>query len=205
VGASEHIGHVVVTAESAKRSDKETPKPENVKEKIQLPPNKRIETLSRSELLAISEQIAVEGSTLRNVYETHLIGEQALRRLVAEYMHDGDVNKALQREIVEHEIDFERDPALRDLAVPAESDDNDNESKQVAAPGKEALSQLLRKAAAGIDAGSDEDFIYDKTEPKNKTKRPEPKPRNRKPVDTVMGAIIIMLIFLVGVLYLWHH
>jgi hypothetical protein len=170
-----------------------------------LPPNKRIETLSRPELLAISEQIAVEGSTLRSVYETHLIGEQALRRLVAEYMHEGDISKALQREIVEHEIDFERDPALRDLAMPGESDDDSREAKKVTAPGREALNQLLQKAEAGIDAGSDEDFVYDKTESKAKDKRPGPKTQGRKPADTVMGAIIIMLIFLVAVLYLWHH
>lgn len=204
LSAHEHIGHVLMNAESAKR-DSQAPKAERAKEKIHLPPNKRIETLSRPELLAMSEQIAVEGSTLRNVYETHLIGEQALRRLVAEYMHDGDVAKALQREIVEHEIDFERDPALRDLATPGESDDDARESKKVTAPGKEALNQLLQKAEAGIDAGSDEDFIYDKTEPKSTIKRPEPKSPGRKPADTVMGAIIIMLIFLVAVLYLWHR
>ena len=206
--AHEHIGHVLMSGESAKRGkEAEDPKTGQIKEKLQLPPNKRIETLSRPELLAMSELIAVEGSTLRNVYETHLIGEQALRRLVAEYMHDGDVNKALQREIVEHEIDFERDPALRDLPMPGESDDDDNnnEAKKVAAPGKEALNQLLIKAEAGIDAGGDEDFIYDKTEAKSKMKRPEPKSWGRKPADTVMGAIIIMLIFLIAVLYLWHR
>jgi hypothetical protein len=208
--AHEHIGHVLMSGESAKRSKEAlgVPKAAQAKEKLQLPLGKRVETLSRPELLAISEQIAVEGSTLRNVYETHLIGEHALRRLVAEYMHDGDVSKALQREIVEHEIDFERDPALRDIAMPAESDDDDDkakEAKKVAAPGKEALSQLLRKAEAGIDAGSDEDFVYDKAEPKDKTKRPEPKPQGRKRADTVMGAIIIMLIFLIAVLYLWNR
>ena len=80
-----------------------------------------METLSRAELLSISEHIGVETSSLRNVYETHLIGEHALRRLVAEYLQGGDVQMALRREIVEHEIDHERDPALRDAVVPTGS------------------------------------------------------------------------------------
>ena len=60
----------------------------------------------------------------------HLIGEKGLRRVVAEYLRGGDFMKALKRELLEKEKDFERDPKLRDqastLPVAAQSTQLDN-------------------------------------------------------------------------------
>jgi hypothetical protein len=193
--ARERIGHVLIAAEATHEA-KQAP------ERLQLPPDKRVETLPRAELLSFSAQITVEGSTLRDVYETHLIGEQALRRLVAEYLHGGDLQKALLREIVEHEIDFERDPALRDMAVPTDADTND--TQKLAAPGKETLNELLQKAGAVI-GGSDEDETVSYGKPKTTASPAEqPYPR-QQPVDVIMGVIIVVLIILVVSLYFWHH
>ncbi len=36
-----------------------------------------------------------------------------------EYENGGDMREALKREMLEHQIDFERDPAMRDLASPS--------------------------------------------------------------------------------------
>jgi hypothetical protein len=193
----EHIGHVLVTAEATKHSGEI-----HREGKLQLPPNTRIETLSRAELLILSEQIAVETSSLRNIYETHLIGEQALRRLVAEYLHGGDIHKALQREIVEHEIDFERDPALRNL--PTLTDFDHSDAAQAPAPNNEALNQLLQKAIVGI-GGSDSD---EPTYGKPGTSYAEEHgghSHQRRPVDVIMSVTIVLLVILVIALYFWHH
>lgn len=109
----ERIGKVVVAAEAAR------PQPTETATKMPETTNNRnterqVENLSRNELLTLSEKVIVEGSTLRQVYETHLISERGLRRLVSEYLRGGDVVRAFRRELIEREIDFERDPKLRD-------------------------------------------------------------------------------------------
>jgi hypothetical protein len=200
------IGHMLIAAEADRRR-KEDSRAGSAPEKIELPSDKRIETLSRSELLSLSQQIIVESASLRDVYETHLIGEQALRRLIAEYLHGGDIQKALQREILEHEIDFERDPALRDMAVPADEDNDD--SRKVAAPAKETLNQLLQKAGAGI-FGSDEELTYHHNhdhmgtdhKPQQSTQRYQ---RQRQSIDIIMWGTIVVLVILVIALFFWHH
>ena len=105
----ERIGRVLMTAEANK--SKAIPKTETATLR---PIDRSIETISRADLLELSGQATVDGSTLRQAYETNLISEKALRRLVAEHLSGGDVRRALRRELVEHEKDFERDPQLRD-------------------------------------------------------------------------------------------
>ncbi len=199
----EHIGRMLITAE-AHNGSREVPRAPFIAERLKLRPGLRIETLSRAELLSFSEQIAVETTSLRNVYETHLIGEHALRRLIAEYLQGGDIHKALQQEILEHEIDFERDPALRDSAIVA--DEQYRASTQVVAPGKEALNQLLQKAQAVIGVADDDEVLsYDRA---HKTP-PPPTPHNttsvRRPVDLIMAVTIVLLVILVLVLLFGHH
>jgi hypothetical protein len=71
-------------------------------------------TMKKSELLEFAAKIEVEGTTLRRMYEGNVIGEKALRRVVAEFLRGGNFKRKLRREIVEKEKDFERDPRLRD-------------------------------------------------------------------------------------------
>jgi hypothetical protein len=73
-------------------------------------------TMSHGEVLKVAGGIKVEGNSLRQIYESHLVGEKGLRRVVAEYLRGGNFRKALKRELVEREKDFERDPKLRDQA-----------------------------------------------------------------------------------------
>lgn len=115
---AERIGHVLVAAERPTVAAPAKPeraikvaKPEQLTT-IQ----ERVQALNREELLATSQKIMVEGTSLRQVYETSLISEKALRRLVVEHLKGGDVARLLRMEIVEREIDFERDPRLRDKA-----------------------------------------------------------------------------------------
>jgi hypothetical protein len=198
----EHIGHMLLTAE-ADHSTREGLRPSYGPERIQLRPGMHIETLSRAELLELSRQIAVETTSLRDVYETHLIGEQALRRIIAEYLQGGDIHHILQREILEHEIDFERDPALRDASAVTNYDHHEN--SQVIAPGKDALNQLLQKAQAVIGmSDDDENLSYDRAHRSGEQHTASPPRLKRGPVDYVMAIIIVMLIILVLVLLFGH-
>lgn len=111
VGAAEAINKSPVAAEKMEKAEKQSaPK---------LTVEKNIDTLNRAELMRISEKIIIDGSSLRQIYESRLVGEKGLRRLVKEHLKGGDIKKALRREIVEREIDFERDPGLRDHAPQA--------------------------------------------------------------------------------------
>jgi hypothetical protein len=96
----ERIGQVLVAADMNK---------DGPKKKL----SGNIATMNRSELLGLSEEIAVDNTTLRHIYDTHLIGENGLRRLVYEHMRGDNLQEALRHEILEHETDFERDPRLR--------------------------------------------------------------------------------------------
>ncbi len=95
----ESIGQVLVAADiDAERPDKRS---------------KNAATMSRSELLDLSEEINIDNTTLRHIYDTHLIGENGLRRLIHEHARGGNLRETLRHEILEHETDFERDPQLR--------------------------------------------------------------------------------------------
>ncbi|MEO7363912.1 MAG: hypothetical protein ABIV43_00180 [Candidatus Saccharimonadales bacterium] len=116
----ERIGRVLVAAEAARasaRSRERAPVDATIAQaerQVSTQAERQVETLSRNELLTLSEKVIVEGSTLRQVYETNLISERGLRRLITEYLRGGDVVRAFKRELVERQIDFERDPQLRD-------------------------------------------------------------------------------------------
>lgn len=104
----EQIGHMLMAAEARPKDQPQKSGERDAAIK------KSIETMSRAEVFSLSEQVVVDGATLRQAYESHLIGERGLRRLVGEHLRGGDVKLALRQEMTEHEIDFERDPVLRD-------------------------------------------------------------------------------------------
>lgn len=197
VHAPEHIGHVLVTANEQARPRAEKHNKATQTSGPEVVSAKRIQTMSRAELLALSEKIMVDGTSLRQVYETHLVGERGLRRLIAEYYQGGDLNEALRRELLEREIDFERDPAVRDM--------NPQLSQKTNAPtGKAALEQMLKVAAEVINDDSEELAFY-KANAAQKEHRREKQQRNRRLFDLSLGGVIALLIVLVIVLWLTRH
>jgi hypothetical protein len=191
----EHLGQVVVSAESRPAR----PPEKAVETKSEKPlTDKRIETLNRAELLALSEKIVVEGSTLRNIYETHLIGERGLRRLVAEHLRGGDLAKALKVEITEREIDFERDPVLRDMAPTIGGGGG------TAVAGKAALDQMLEKASQNIAASSEEAAFY-KARAAFETQQFRQQQKQRRAVDAALVTTIVVLLSVVVYLAIIHH
>jgi hypothetical protein len=161
---------------------------------------RNIETLNRNDLLSLSEKIVLDGSSLRQIYETHLIGERGLRRLVAEYLHGGDVKKILRKEIVDHEIDFERDPAVRDITVPTSTAPA---PASVVVDSKIALDKLVEKASVSFGDSNAEAYykaraVYeaeDNRQQKNKSQL----------VGVGMAATITVLLAIVIVLYFTRH
>jgi hypothetical protein len=205
-GAGEHIGQVIVHAEQSTRERQIAEA--KIKDAVKLPENKRVEQLSRQELIEVSGDIEVEGTTLRKIYETHLIGEKALRRLVAEHMNGGNVGRALQREIVEHEIDFERDPAMRDMDMTDSEGEEGEAAKTDTAPGRESLNQLLEKASAHITEADDPLSHYSQKHVEQEKELPavtQTTQKKRKKADVIMGSTILALIVAIIIMYLWRN
>ena len=129
----EHIGKVVMTGEQNKEKISKTGagvKPEQV------------QTLRREDLLDLAEKIKVEGASLKSMFDSNLFGERALRRLVTHYLRGENIAAELRREIIERQIDYERDPQLRDLPH-EDSDSLSFEAKPVS-----SLERLLETAGA---------------------------------------------------------
>jgi hypothetical protein len=101
--------------EVEKQSTTKAPRtPEVSRESLTKSKNTVLDTMSREELLEASEKIVVGATTLRQVFETHLISERGLKQAVNEYRHGGDVRRVLAEELLIKELGYELDPQLRD-------------------------------------------------------------------------------------------
>ena len=161
---------------------------------------RRIETLNREELMQIARSIDIEGNNLFQIFETHLIGERGLRRLLIEYQKGNNLSEALKREVLEHELDFERDPAMRNPAPPSVTSQDSPASKE-GFDSNPTLEKLLKKADVGVDDNSKTVFEkghkrYEAVE-SGKHKR-----RYRALADAVFFIIIGILALLVVIIYL---
>jgi hypothetical protein len=172
----ERIGKVIIEGGSARAEAVRRVSP------VEGLTEKDIVTLNRVELLAVSEKIIVEGTSLRHIYETHLVGEKGLRRLVAEFLRGGNLNKALKRELVEKEIDFERDPILRDKN---RSDSNDGGGKHL---------EALLKKVDNLPGGDTGEMAVLKARAAHEAIVQNRKQQRRKLADLSLAAIIAILI-----------
>lgn len=78
---------------------------------------KSAESMPRKELLEKAADISVGATNLRRVYETNLVSEQGLRRLMVAHERGEDVQRMLRQELVEKESSFERDPRMRNRSA----------------------------------------------------------------------------------------
>ncbi len=195
--SAEHIGHTLLSVESKRdhlskigldRLLKETDK--SAKE-TRFNTAKNPMTMSRAELMKLSQTIQIDGTSLRQIYETHLIGERGLRNIVAEAMRGGDLRKALKAEVVEREMDFERDPALRTV-LPAQIEGNAS---------SEQLEDLLNKAAKSVDQSSEEAAFF-RAQAKYAATEQAKSTKQRRRLDIAIGSVIALLILLILVLFL---
>jgi hypothetical protein len=147
-------------------------------------------TMSRAELLAATAKIIIEGSSLRHIYETNLVTEKGVRRLLVEYLRGGNVQKALRRELVEREIDFERDPILRDKG-----------SQTITGGGADQLVELLQKAGVQIEDDAQQTATV-KAQLAKKKAQQEKKQQNRRMADVALATTIAVLIGVIATLLL---
>jgi hypothetical protein len=190
--ASGHVGAAALLAEAKPGNASETSRESKAETKAV-----NVETMSRAELLSLSEKAMIDGSSLRQIYETHLIGEHGLRRLVAEYLRDGDLKKALRREIIERQIDFERDPAIRDIAVYP----NPLSTSTTTDNGRAALDKLLKRTDLSADTRSEEAAFFKARALYEANELLQHKQR-RRVADISVAAVITILLALLLVLYM---
>lgn len=88
------IGKAAIKAENTDHSD-------NHKQKKNKSPNINAYKINRDELMELAVKIEINGSNLRNIYDTRLINEQGLRRLVNMSLNGLDIGSALREEIIE--------------------------------------------------------------------------------------------------------
>jgi hypothetical protein len=197
----ERIGQVLIAAESAapivaRRPEAAQPYKEELRRTVETTrpiTDRRAETLNRAELLQLSERIMVDGTSLRQIYESKLIGERGLRRLLAEHLRGGDVKKVLRQEIIEREIDFERDPILRDQPAHGGAAGGGTDGSK-ANPAQ--LKQLLAKAGASLPDSSEETAFYKARTAYEMSER-EQQQKHKQMMDTAFVGIIIILLGLV--------
>jgi hypothetical protein len=142
-------------------------------------------TLSRTELLEISAGVEVNGTTLKHIYETNLIGEQGLRRIVAEHLAGRDMRRVLQEELTQNRQTYEMDPVMR-------TDLDSGGLTGGGATSPELQAMLERAGAAAVPEGALH-YTPEKV-PLATDKKVETKPaESRRTLDIVMATIILFL------------
>lgn len=69
---------------------------------------------NHQQLIEKSAKIKIGETNLRRVWESRLVDEKGLKRLIAEHEAGRDIRRALASEFLAKELRFERDPYLRD-------------------------------------------------------------------------------------------
>ncbi len=152
-----------------------------------------VDSMSNQELLKASEDIIIDGTSLRQIYETQLVGEKGLRRLVNEYVRGGDLKKALKNEVLERQIDFERDPAMRDTASPT--------SSASAVTDQQSLEAMIKRAEAAL-SNSQEEVAYLKARVAHDDKQYS---QHARSINAIFLAIISFLIAVIILISFLKH
>lgn len=116
--AAEQISRLVVEAPAVVLGAAASLRPERKKEEPHaiIDFNKKVEAYTTTELKQASEKIRVDGITLKELWDTNRLDEKALRRVVTEFVEGGSVRAALNKELLEKELRYERDPRMRQLS-----------------------------------------------------------------------------------------
>lgn len=187
---AERLAKIAVAAEAPRIIEKKTI--ETRQGKIVSQPE-QVRTMHRAELMDVAQKIMVEGASLKQIYETRLIGEHQLRFLVSEFLQGKDIRNDLRKEMIEHEIDFERDPIMRDRV----------RSMVQSSGAGSGLSQLLASAGALPAEAAPKEERYDpwKT-PHPQDAQDEKDRRDDKAANMALGIAIGVLLIVIGWLLL---
>lgn len=144
------------------------------------------------DLLFRSAGIEVRGTTLQKLFESHRISQQALARLVTAYERGADIAPLVDKELLEHEKDHERDPMLRG---------------QGATGNEEPAAVLRRILNQSGSPNADNQSPVKRLEPvSGAAQRPTVRPRLPRPApaysrsEVALGAVILVLLVIALVL-----
>lgn len=162
---AERLGQVSIAAQQ--KPIEKMMRPNSIKEYFR---PEHVRTMRRQDLLDVSEKILVEGASLKHMYDNNLFSERALRRLVSEYLAGKDIMPHLREEILEKQIDYERDPLLRDRKPP-EKKTAKNVFDYMLAGTRSVQSQDSQQASGeDLRQKTDKNKKIDKAKPLNTTK-----------------------------------
>lgn len=181
--APERIGKVLISAE---HPSSELAKKAEAKKQA----GRHSETMSRRELMEISDKIAVNNTNLRRIYETHLVGEQGLRRLVEAHLRGGDISRVLQQEMLEHQIDFERDPVMRDHRPEQDVATRNSGS---------ALDKLLSQSGLA-DRGQHEEQAVMQARAAHQATEEQKSQQRQRAVDVALVGTVLVLVAVIALL-----
>ena len=102
---------------------------------------------------------------------------------------------------MQKEIDFERDPSMRDQDVQGAER---NESKGEGDRESKGLEDLIQKASAGVSFGSGSTLSFDK-KPVIKTSEIKVVHKKVKPLDVLLSSVIAILAATIVLLLLRNH
>ena len=191
---AERLGHIVVAVEAPRKT---VERPQLTSEKTDSIRSsfrpEQVPDMSRNELLELSEKIIIEGASLRHIYESRLIGERQLRHLVSEYLQGKDIRKALRHEMIEREIDFERDPILRDRVRNHMAESKGNSG---------GLGEMLAKA--GITTNETDPSFEHRLQKEAERREAQERKAHRQRVvaDTALATAVVVLAVIVAILAL---
>jgi hypothetical protein len=165
----------------------ETPKTAAVEALQRSTPPEAVRNMQQPELLALAEKIDVDGTSLRTIFEARQITEPGLRRIAGEYMRGGDVKKAVQQERMVKEMQFERDPQMRDrlAASYAEVDAAQPQSAQ------QGLASLL---GSPVQAAQATQASLEPTAPSDK---PDKKSGQQVLISAWVAFVVVLVIIIV--------
>ena len=166
-------------------------KTEDLKESRSI--EKPVALLSKNELVKVAENIKIDGTTLKKIFESHLISENGLRRVISTFLRGGNIKRALNREILQRQIDFEKDPVLRDSFGEPE-----DEKQEVIV--KESVNSLLEKK--GINFSNQPSFYQHNAIPEKNNIDYSKKIKKTKPADIILVLVILSLFTLMLVVLL---
>jgi hypothetical protein len=101
-------------------------------------------SIGRTELLALAEQIRVDGISVAEMFRAGRLDESGLRRVMTEYLRGRNVEKVLTSELLRNAMKFERDPKLRTAQVQR---NGSGSAKRVATIAKNRAKQALNPHA----------------------------------------------------------
>lgn len=160
-----HIRELVVEREQARHQEQAVPvveagpaaKPASgaaeklsateTKEPVRLAPA-NAEKMDIREVLEISNEIVIGATTVRKIFETNLISERGLRRVVNEFLRGGNHLPILAAELAAKDRDHELDPRLRDRPPDVST------AGSTVQPAQSVAAPAGRQTVAGVSAGA---------------------------------------------------